>query len=470
MSGICWQLEARLDYGAIIFDDITLGKKEGWACKSPDFQPFRISVESIGNTAIWVTNASYEQFKALNIQNHVFLKIDAYLRANIHQILRTFGASAMSADMHAYCAANVFYNMVRYYYKFIAKPHAPGVTLDDLEVPLVDLRDGIREMYDMDSPVTPQNRLAIEKSVVDYVKCEAPFVRFSTETKSVGVWFPKLAHAKRILSQPVPLSADTKHVRVPRSGVNGRELVEESMQPDCPPRLFRVDLFEISHPDIAYLFSVGNGTLRRRRVSGRRMATSYSLRQWITHTDLALISQFADLNVREVVEFPKFGTLLDRPHNKAFFEDDEGPRRVGFSSGFFAEVLWMGATRPLIDVTNPEIRKNYINPMTPFLKAYDRMHCLSLAIEAKTSYDLDVSGYGIGKIMFMLPPEKFNDILDLCIERGLLTDLRSWSDEHSVDFMGGDQTISDLQNAMFYGSVSDLIDFDNAVTDLEFEG
>jgi hypothetical protein len=130
----------------------------------------------------------------------------------------------------------------------------------------------------------------------------------------------------------------------------------------------------------------------------------------------------------------------------------------------------MGATRPLIDVTNPEIRKNYINPMTPFLKAYDRMHCLSLAIEAKTSYDLDVSGYGIGKIMFMLPPEKFNDILDLCIERGLLTDLRSWSDEHSVDFMGGDQTISDLQNAMFYGSVSDLIDFDNAVTDLEFEG
>jgi hypothetical protein len=36
--------------------------------------------------------------------------------------------------------------------------------------------------------------------------------------------------------------------------------------------------------------------------------------------------------------------------------------------------------------------------------------------------------------------------------------------------MGGDQTISDLQNAMFYGSVSDLIDFDNAVTDLEFEG
>lgn len=459
-----------MDYGAIIFDDISLGKKEGWACKSPEFQPFRISVESIGNTAIWVTSATYEEFKALNIQNHVFLKIEAYLRTGVQQILRTFGASAMSADMHAYCVANVFYNMARYYYKFIAKPQHPGVTMNDLEIPLVDIRDGIRELYDMDFPVTPKARYAIEKSVVDYVKCEAPFVRFSNEQKSIGVWFPKLAHAKRVLSQPVPFSAETKDLKVPRSGVNARELIEESLSPGCPPRLFRVDVFEISHPDIAYLFSVGNGAMKRKRVSGRRMASSYTLRQWLTHADLALISQFADLNVREIVEFPKFGTLLDRPHHQAFFDDEDGPRRVGFSSGFFAEVLWMGATRPLIDVVNPEIKKNYINAMTPFLKAYDRMHCLTLAIEAKTNYGLEVSGYGTGKIMFMLPPDKFNSVLDMCIEKGLLTDLRQWSDGPIVNFMGSDQTISDLQNAMFYGSVDDLINFDNAVTDLEFEG
>ena len=459
-----------MDYGAIIFDDITLGKKEGWACNSPDFQPFRISVESIGNTAIWVTNATYEQFKALNIQNHVFLKIETYLRTGVPQILRTFGANAMSADMHAYCVANVFYNMARYYYKFIAKPLHHGVTMNDLEVPLVDIRDGIRELYDMDFPVAPAIRYAIEKSVVDYVKCEAPFVRFSNESKSIGVWFPKVAHAKRILSQPVPLSAETRPVKVPRAGVKASEIVEESMAPGCPPRLCRVDLFEVNHPDIAYLFSVGNGAMKRKRVSGRRMATSYTLRQWMTLPDLALISQFADINVREIHEFPKFGTLLERPHNLAFLEDEDGPRRVGFSSGFFAEALWMGAARPLIDVTNPEIKKNFINAMTPFLKAYDRMHCLSLAIEAKTQYGLEVSGYGTGKIMFMLPPEKFNSVLDLCIEKSLLTDLRKWSDDVSVDFMGDDQTISDLQNAMFYGSMVDLIDFDNAVTDLEFEG
>lgn len=459
-----------MDYGSVIFDDITLGKKEGWACKSPEFVPFRISVESIGNTTIWVTNATYDQFKALNIQSHVFLKIESYLRTGIFQILRTMGAGAMSADMHAYCVANVFYNMARYYYKFIAKPQDSGITMDNLEVPLVDIRDGIRELYEMDYPVTPQARYAIEKSVVDYVKCEAPFARFSNESKSIGVWFPKLAHAKRVLSQPVPLSAETRHVRVPRAGVKATELVAESMAPGCPPRLFRVDLFEVSHPDIAYLFSVGNGAMKRRRVSGRRMSSSYSLRQWMTHADLALISQFADVNVREVLEFPKFGVLLDRPHNQAFFDGDDGPRRVGFSSGFFAEAMWMGATRPLIDVSNPEIKKNYINAMTPFLKAYDRMHCLSLAVEAKTNYDLDISGYGTGKIMFMLPPEKFRSVLDLCIEKSLLTDLRKWSDEVNVDFMGEDQTISDLQNAMFYGSMTDLIDFDNAVTDLEFEG
>lgn len=459
-----------MDYGAVIFDDITLGKKEGWACKSPEFVPFRISVESIGNTAIWVTNATYDQFKALNIQNHVFLKIESYLRTGVPQIIRTLGASAMSADMHAYCVANVFYNMARYYYKFIAKPLNPGVTMNDLEVPLVDIRDGIRELYDMDFPVTHQVRYAIEKSVIDYVKCESPFVRFSNDSKSIGVWFPKLAHAKRVLSQPVPFSAETRPVKVPRAGVNGRELVAESLSPGCPPRLFRVDLFEIGHPDIAYLFSMGNGAMKRRRVSGRRMATSYTLRQWMTHADLALISQFADLNVREVHEFPKFGSILGHPHNQAFFDGDDGPRRVGFSSGFFAEAMWMGATRPLIDVTNPEIKKNFINAMTPFLKAYDRMHCLSLAIEAKTNYGLDISGYGTGKIMFMLPPEKFKSVLDLCIEKSLLTDLRRWSDDVTVDFMGEDQTIADLQNAMFYGSMEDLIDFDNAVTDLEFEG
>lgn len=461
-----------MDYGAIVFDDISSGKKEGWACKTPDFRPHRISIESIGNTTIWLTSATHEELRNLNIQNHVFLKPNSYLRATTQQIMRAMGASNMSADMQAFCLANILFNMVRYYYKFVTNYSHPGVSFDQLEIPLSDMRGGVRELYDMDYPVIPATRYALEKAVVEYITCESPYARFNTrEVRSVCVWIPKMTHTHHVLSQPVPIDARASKISVPRAGVKGEDIIQESLSPDCPPRLFRVDLFEISQTDLAHLFAVGNGTFKRKNIMGRKLSTSYSLRQWLTHADLIMLSRFADINVREVLEFPNFTSHITKKHNQNFVNDEElsTQRRMGFSSGFFSEILWMGASGSLINVQNSEIKKNYFNAATPFIRAYDRITCLALAVQAKVKYGLDATSYGTGKIMFLSPLEDIPKIFDFCMENALLCDIHYGDGLPQIEFYGEDDSIKDLQQVIYYGSMQDLVAFDNAITNLEFE-
>lgn len=451
-----------MKYGAIIFEDLKSSKKEGWGCKEPDFVPQKINIEKIGNTIIWITNAKYEEFELYNIKNHVFLKTDRYLRISADQILKMLNAASLSHDEQSYCLANIFSNMIKYYDRFIPKKEEKG-----LELPLLEMRHGIRELYEMDFPVIQSTRDAIEKSALDFVMCESPVAKYNKSAIFVTAWVPKIEHGLDILREKVPKNANIISVKAKHKDT--KAWIKEAMEPSCNPRLFKVSLREIQNKEIAHLFSLGNQTLRRKTVGkGRMLRSSYNDRKWITGHELVILSEFASIKIDEVLEFEESEILMARPWNISFFSKIDTPRRIGFSSGFFSELLWTGSTIALTNVSNAELKRQYINPYSPFLKSFDRMVCLKYAVDAVVNYGIDVSGYGVGKILFCLTPDKYKNFLDFCMKNSMLSTLKFENTKIEVDFsVSQDRTIGDLQNAIYYGTMKELVDLDNAMVEID---
>lgn len=434
--------------GCILFDD-PQEHRSAWVCLDGG-SPYRIrGIEDISNDVVWLTNLVYEEMHAAGFSNHAFLRRSSFLRLRHDAILKEVGLHESSPDIQVRFLASIFGRTSRLMQRHLAYP----------KVPLGELRHTVREvLLPPDPKMTPDAIHAFRDATQEYITAERISARQKKGAGLVGLWFPRVDHAMKVLGVRVPSSA--KFDELPRRSLPfGKDY--ESMQAwiieQGGPMLMRILIKNVIDEDVYPLINYGAGVMPKRdRGRGRMIKTWTPARQWATSTEVLYMLPFVDIEILEARLFKETRRLIDLPLVQRFFESLTPAHRVSYSTGLFAENIWMGAVSSLELV--PKANES-TNILAPFLRAQDRSLCFAAA-RTLHGFGIEVTGYGAGRIH--ISGGHMDDpglIVESCSEAGLIPEpIPEYADE--LQFSGRDRDVMTLQTVAMHGSwdVMDQID------------
>jgi hypothetical protein len=450
-----------MEYGVFFADEVGLAAdiRGGWGACSPDFRAARMSIDGIGTDVVWLTNIQFVHSSAYNIKAHAFLKLDRYLRNSTSVILRSYMLHNLSPDEQVVYMAKIFYNIMMIYSKYIVCKD-----IKEINPPIYDLRSGIRESYPEDPIFDVRIRDAIISSVCDYKKCMYERNIDIKSMHSVTVYLPRFLHAKNILGQRYSFGSEYE-VLERSNGALGKKVVLAALEEDDAPKLLNVKIKKMD-PKIAVVFSEGNGTLVKKRRERGRLRTEYANRQWITHYDYLLFHEHADIDVYEIVKFLNAENFLKEDVNAFLLEENEVIQN-SVTCGLFAELLWSGLGIPHnIGQGNADLKNLYVNPVNPFLKAYDRRLCFPYVISAIYNYELVVKGYGYGKMEVLVPHGEEERVLSFVAENNLFFTFNHLNFNKDIQFSSQNEAVRDMQELLYFGDPADIFEVESSIVDI----
>lgn len=441
----------------MIFDS-KVAPGSGWACKAGQ-DPFRIEgIHSLPNDTLWMVSIDNRSMIEAGLARHAFYRADDFLRLKMVDMLRELGLLDVNdepsePDLAAYVVAHIFDRVIR------MTCLVTGVPREQWKPHLYANRLTLRQALIPQDPELPSGLAeAVRESIQHYTSCQTE----GGYRRHLG-FLPtmRLNHALKVMDTPVPTDMSYRGISVP--GVSAQ--VPEWIAEQEGPMLIRATV-EGFPARINRLVNFGGVTVAHsRRPQQGFLEQSASTRSWITSDEALAFSHLGELKVHEAVVFPNWTRVNQIKAVRRFIDSLENLDFFSYSVGLFAENLWTGlsSSNPALNATD-----NAINPITPFLRAADRLTCLEHAVSL-ADQDYEVRGYGVGRVGVLLnDPAGVNDeAAKIAATAELVPPMprRGVSTFESPPTVSEDQRYQTLLGMMTSGLLRELMEVDQEVVD-----
>lgn len=336
-----------------------------------------------GELDAWIVSLTPREMMAMGLESHALFRSNDFFRTKIETIRQEIAGENLT--LGAQVSARIASRIMRLAYE---------VAEIDTVHPLT-LRHALRERIlpiDIDWSNTPVVLEAIDSATQEFARI-AP----TPEKQHVFTLIaPRIAHAKNItnLVVPSPVRASAKVIKPPFP--KKKEAISAWIESNACPMLIRGNFsFTVRSPEDA-IYEIKNIAPTRYRRKGVMGEVRRASRRWFTHLDaLFLLEALDEIHIEEAILFEEATYLGDHPVVARFLAQLGEEEDASLSCAIFAENLWSA----LASGNAPPIKKDVCaNPMTPFIRAHERI------LMARVAKDLikagfHVVGYGTGKIL-----------------------------------------------------------------------
>lgn len=381
---------------------------------------------------IFLTNLNYNLMFDSGMGNHSRYRNNNFLRCNLDNIYKL--STSMNDDSLKTEILSCIFKNVMYIVDKVLKLES---------IPKNSLRQGIRlHLLGYDNPISARFKRIIKDATSYYVQVERDGDLVAAEDQKTFS-IPMLGHLKNIFSMPYPAGKWTKVDKFPRQNQNS---IKEWVLSQKTPFLAKIKINYMPE-EFHRIVNFGSNPLNFN-----------STRQWVTTTELLLlISVNAELEILDAYSSEKvikFTPLLDRLK--------QIPEICNLSKSFdiFLENLWSGLSCDQPDYRNKN--KNYVNPLKPFIRAYDRSFCFEKAIQF---YELgyDVYSYGTNKIVLDGTYLKDTNILNIAESTDTIPPICNDCDTEYLESKDVSTPIGMLQKLYATDDIEKLVAIDNQV-------
>lgn len=385
-------------FGVVRFDsdDANYG---GWA--SVEGQPgFRIaSVGSLDNDTLWWSNLSFQAMHQCNLHKMPFIKRTTYLTSWLQDgqsdVCRGWGIlrRTHTAQSITEVLSQIFGNVMRF-----AVSH---YGLDLKSVPMYDnLADEVRSrLYpERDPHLSPEVDAALGAAHQYYTYCITPRLP-QEEYVTVRFAVPGVTYAREIVDTIIPTD-QVEYVGGERLPPTDQRL--EWILGQARPAMVQVTVSDVS-PDVASVVAFGSG------------ARGGNNRSWVTHPELLLLANYANVQIHSAFLFSQYERLPVHAALPTFSR----LQAMTPSAEILASNHWIGLSRE-----NPyrlEAQKDgrAHSPRATWITACDRFLMFTHALKLHRS-GLAVKRYGAGAVTVVVPKHNYRDAYELATAAGLL--------------------------------------------------
>jgi len=396
-------------FGCVIFDDVHQ-HKNGWAAKSTDKKSFHISgINELESKVVWLTNLDYNASFIAGLNNHGRFRRADYLRHNTFRI----GSHLNIEDdlrQQALCYSKLFERVSR----------LSNCFFNINEVHKDRLAKAFRTHSGVYDPIYSSYFAEyFESATSHYVLTEQQFKENKENISIADLWIPALTHCKNIVATPLPVG---KWKKVKRNKLPSYPQIMQWLMELSGPGIVKVNVTDID-PLLSPLFNFGSGSQGNLR------------RKWITTTELMSLVPIANIDILEA-HISEGLVVLDALNDIVQVIPEEAV--LSLSCHFMLDSLWTGLTAlnpPPSARGQKKTNSGYksYNPVTPFLKAYDRFHCMSYVLQL-SKMGFNVRGYGTGKITIDTTDLTERDVYTACKELGLIPPVMNVPDLDTIAF------------------------------------
>nr|WP_280971233.1 hypothetical protein [Cupriavidus gilardii]WDE72597.1 hypothetical protein [Cupriavidus gilardii] len=351
----------------------------------------------LANNVIWITNGAWSQFMVQGHRNVHNLRGSDFFRTNVSQIGADLGLD-MSTTNSAQVAPTISLIASRTF-KLLAecyewKPNE----LANAE----KLHQNIRSRFPRDVSL---NNPALERGLLAAYQTDSALSKadFIADSIFLTLRMNRLAHAKRIMSCPVPEDAweYIPGVALPSSQ---RERLAFCLGHEHP--VLAEVLVDMSRADSQYAAL---------SAFGQKASSRMVLREWVSHPELHWLSRFAPLEIKSVFRSSRYVALPDTLQLPAALTSDP-LLQLSYSAGLLAENHWMSLAS---DEYNKITKRKTLSSRAVWLRAADRALCFALAKKA-VDKGFVVTGYGTGAVRVRIQRSELFQALEFAIENQLV--------------------------------------------------
>ncbi len=282
------------------------------------------------------------------------------------------------AGAHAVDTAPVLSEVATRVFKLIASGYEwkPG------EIANADsLHENLKSRFPRD--MYPSNNPALERALRAAYQTDSAIARADFVPNSVFLTLRmnRLAHAKKVLSCPIPDDAweYIPDVKLPSSQ---RERLAMCLNHETP--ILAEVVMDMTRADSEYAALAA---------FGQKVASRMVLREWVSHPELIWLSRFTPIEIRSVFRSAEYKTLHEKTQLPGILVDDP-LMELSYSAGLLAENHWVALAS---DEYNRLTKKKSLTARAVWLRAADRALCFSLAKKALDS-GFTVTGYSSGAV------------------------------------------------------------------------
>ena len=359
--------------GCVVFDETTQPDC-GWYARDEEEARRFFSGQDLPESALWLTNVSYELgrevFQALpeGFCTHDYLREDLASLAARHRIsdsriLAEIGARLLSRVL-ALCRA------------FLGQQHF---------LPAFNLRRGLKEHFGpSDMLVRPHLARMLEEATVTNTNCRSSSVG-AAKDKVIFCLEPR-RHCLNVLDQIFPYGrfAEVSSAELPGEHAGRADVQAFLRDLEARPGFFHISCLSLDAPwDSLFTFAPGRG---ERLGRGRRL--------WVSLPELSFLAEHADLTVHAAFLSASSQRLHLPQDLQAFFPESS---LLSISCGVFFENLWNALAQTSRHQKSFMRELVAVNPLTAYLRAKDRVLLCETAYALKER-GLAVTGYANGRI------------------------------------------------------------------------
>lgn len=377
-------------FGAVIFDKPE-APASGYASIAGEPAERITDQTQLANDVLWWSNATYDAFFRGGQAMVGNLRSASYLDVKVAETLKDWGIdpSRVPPDQSARVCSALFERIMRM---------ARGlIKTSSLNLREEDFFQGNKLAHDL-KDLLPQAECPVDDTA-SVLRAGISFTHFSTTTiqrpsgsSPVIVRRPRLDHAIDIVSSPVPNG--------PFSFRRGADLPSpEKIAAAAVPVMAEVTLHR-ADPSISAIYGFGVTPTRARK----------STRSWIAHPELAIMSGFADLELRGGLIGRSYSVLSETLDPMIHDFLVKPGTCMSWSAGALAETIWKAATTgrgmPGMQVSNAA------RPQTSWrgawLKATDKVVMLRFAMQLHRA-GFAVLSYGSGWVNCAVPASRMEE-------------------------------------------------------------
>lgn len=393
-------------YGCVIFDGDQPGA--GWASISGEL-PVKISgLGSLDSDIVWWTSLTSDHLYRSGLSSTPNIRSAEYLRTSMIQIRLELGISnrtqysgkdssnKLKSVAHSVQILSELFNrlmsLLEIHYGFKRPKYA--LLSDDLRALILPTDKSISAEIDSASELAYQKK----------VDCVTNPSRI--RSRQVSFKLNRYHHAMDVLATPVPS--------------NAFKLIDEADLPDSKPARLEWALKQTSpilvqasvtkvDPSLSSVIAFGVGSIHPR--------------SWISHPELIVLSQFAQVNISSVFMFEEYLPIESILKVELPLIED-GLSELSMSVGLLCENFWSALAYPYKPIG---ASARIYTPRMAWLKATDRMLCMRSAIELY-QVGFQVKNYGDGTVVVDVPNGNLSEVIDSAANAGLYPPIASIED------------------------------------------
>lgn len=388
--------------GVCLFDNPSDVTKEGWCSLAGEPAKRIQGISSLPQKINWATNVRYDDYRRQSLGNLPNIKECQFMRLDPDKVIKELGTPDSENNMiNSELIAEIYNRVANIGYDLM------DITISNSFYKYLNNIESKVNLHTVKARQQTDNQYIQDAIDNSYQVNQARFGAKPTNSKPYHFTFPRIAYFKWLFSKKYPMISDQFTPVKFRTGEltigvkNGRKVehhddrikkFKEMLAKNDAAYFFKI---EVSHTENFHMsfatFSCGAG-------EGRPVS-----RNWVSLPELIELSRFSVVTVFNGYKAP-LGSLPSEVMNLVTARATDEQAQIDdtlTSKGIFLENVYSMLSSPL--------NRNK-TALGAYMKAYDRMACLSVA-EVFHRFGFSVGSYSTGKVLLFL---KDNEVLDAC--------------------------------------------------------